>query len=94
MPEPMELAYEERGSGPLAVFVHGFPLDGTMWTGQLAGLSKVRTVAAVHLRADRSQPLRDGLFAFAFDRCHFDRSPGGAIPRIIRQDGDARQTAL
>jgi len=52
VPEPMELAYEERGSGPLAVFVHGFPLDGTYWTDQLSGLAKVRTCAAVHLRGN------------------------------------------
>lgn len=50
MREPMELAYEERGSGPLAVFVHGFPLDRTMWIGQLAGLAKIRRVIAVDLR--------------------------------------------
>lgn len=50
MPEPMELAYEERGSGPTAVFVHGFPLDRTMWIGQLSGLAKVRTAMAVDLR--------------------------------------------
>jgi pimeloyl-ACP methyl ester carboxylesterase len=48
----MELAYEERGSGPVAVFVHGFPLDGTYWTGQLSGLAKVRTCVAVHLRGN------------------------------------------
>jgi pimeloyl-ACP methyl ester carboxylesterase len=50
MPEPMELAYEERGSGPVAVFVHGFPLDRTMWIGQLSGLAKVRTAVALDLR--------------------------------------------
>jgi pimeloyl-ACP methyl ester carboxylesterase len=50
MPEPMELAYEERGSGPVAVFVHGFPLDRTMWIGQLAGLAKHRRCVAIDLR--------------------------------------------
>jgi len=50
MPEPMELAYEERGSGPVLLFVHGFPLDRTMWIPQLAGLAKLRTCAAVDLR--------------------------------------------
>lgn len=50
MPEPIELAYEERGSGPTAVFVHGFPLDRTMWVGQLAGLAKIRRVVALDLR--------------------------------------------
>src|SRR2546430_1443433 len=50
MPEPMELAYEERGSGPVLLFVHGFPFDRTMWIAQLAGLAKVRTTVAVDLR--------------------------------------------
>lgn len=50
MPEPMELAYEERGSGPLLAFVHGFPLDRTMWIEQLKGLAKIRTCVAIDLR--------------------------------------------
>ena len=50
MPEPMELAYEERGSGPVAVFIHGFPLDRRMWIGQLSGLAKIRRCVAVDLR--------------------------------------------
>jgi 3-oxoadipate enol-lactonase len=50
MPEPMDLAYEERGSGPVLLFVHGFPFDRTMWIAQLAGLAKVRTCVAVDLR--------------------------------------------
>ncbi|MGZ6496992.1 MAG: alpha/beta fold hydrolase [Actinomycetota bacterium] len=50
MPEPMELAYEERGSGPVLLFVHGFPFDRTMWIPQLAGLAKLRTCVAVDLR--------------------------------------------
>ena len=50
MPEAMELAYEERGSGPVLLFVHGFPFDRTMWVPQLAGLAKIRTAVAVDLR--------------------------------------------
>lgn len=50
MPEPMELAYEERGSGPVLLFIHGFPFDRTMWVPQLAGLAKIRTAVAVDLR--------------------------------------------
>ncbi len=50
MREPMDLAYEERGSGPVAVFVHGFPFDRTMWIGQLAGLAKIRRAIALDLR--------------------------------------------
>src|SRR5579864_5310187 len=51
MPQPMELAYEERGSGPVLLFIHGFPFDRTMWVPQqLAGLAKIRTAVAVDLR--------------------------------------------
>lgn len=50
MAEPMELAYEERGSGPVLLFIHGFPFDRTMWIAQLAGLAKIRTAVAVDLR--------------------------------------------
>lgn len=50
MAEPMELAYEERGSGPVLLFIHGFPFDRTMWIPQLAGLAKIRTTVAVDLR--------------------------------------------
>lgn len=50
MPEPMDLAYEERGSGPVLVMVHGFPFDRTMWIEQLKGLAKIRRACAVDLR--------------------------------------------
>ena len=50
MSDAMELAFEERGSGPALLFVHGFPLDRTMWVPQLAGLAKIRTAMAVDLR--------------------------------------------
>jgi 3-oxoadipate enol-lactonase len=48
--DPMQLAYEERGSGSTLVFVHGFPLDRRMWIGQLAGLAKIRRCVGVDLR--------------------------------------------
>jgi 3-oxoadipate enol-lactonase len=44
------LAFEERGSGPHLVFVHGFPLDASMWKGQVAALPKSATCVAVDLR--------------------------------------------
>ena len=52
MPEAMQLAYEERGSGPVLVFVHGFPLDRRMWIGQLSGQAKIRRCIAVDLRGN------------------------------------------
>lgn len=35
----VELLYTDAGSGPVALFVHGFPLDGTVWTEQVERLS-------------------------------------------------------
>jgi pimeloyl-ACP methyl ester carboxylesterase len=60
MPEPMELAYEERGSGPVLLFIHGFPFDRTMWIPQLAGLAKVRTCVAVDLRGHGMSTVEPG----------------------------------
>jgi pimeloyl-ACP methyl ester carboxylesterase len=41
---------EERGSGPPLLLVHGFPLDHSMWRGQLAALSETCRVIAPDLR--------------------------------------------
>lgn len=39
------LAVRVRGQGPPVLFVHGFPLDHTMWTHQLAALDGWRRIA-------------------------------------------------
>lgn len=44
------LHYREAGSGPVALFVHGFPVDGRMWMHQLEALSRIRRCIAVDLR--------------------------------------------
>jgi len=49
LPE-VELHYVERGRGPLALFIHGFGLDGTMWLDQLAALGHLRRCVALDLR--------------------------------------------
>ena len=40
------IAYVEHGSGPVALFVHGFPLCGYQWRHALDELSPVRTCVA------------------------------------------------
>ncbi|MGH8934760.1 MAG: alpha/beta fold hydrolase [Acidimicrobiia bacterium] len=45
-----ELAYREEGEGPLAIFVHGFPFDHTMWLDQVVALGEQRRCVAVDLR--------------------------------------------
>jgi 3-oxoadipate enol-lactonase len=40
----------DEGMGPAILFVHGFPLDHTMWTAQIAEFSKTHRVIAPDLR--------------------------------------------
>lgn len=39
------IAYVERGSGPVALFLHGFPLNGFAWRDLLGELGRVRRAA-------------------------------------------------
>lgn len=59
MADPIALGYDESGSGPVLLLVHGFPLDRTMWEEQLKGLSDVRRVIAVDLRGRGKSPATD-----------------------------------
>jgi haloalkane dehalogenase len=43
------IAYVERGNGPVALFVHGFPLCGYQWRYALDELSSMRTCVAPDL---------------------------------------------
>lgn len=63
----MELAYEERGSGPILVFIHGFPLDRRMWIDQLAGLAKLRRGIAVDLRGHGLSTIKEPDPSFSMD---------------------------
>jgi len=45
------ISYIERGSGPVALFVHGVLLNGHLWRHQLAELSDIRRTIAVDLLA-------------------------------------------
>lgn len=40
------IAYVERGAGPAALFLHGFPLNGFQWRGALDRLSRYRRCVA------------------------------------------------
>jgi pimeloyl-ACP methyl ester carboxylesterase len=46
-----KIGYVERGSGPVALFVHGVMLNGYLWRHQLAELADVRRCIAVDLMA-------------------------------------------
>ena len=42
----VNLAVEERGEGPAVLFVHGYPLDRTIWREQIGALEGFRCIAA------------------------------------------------
>ncbi|GIL41045.1 alpha/beta fold hydrolase [Roseiterribacter gracilis] len=44
-----KIAYVERGKGPAAIFLHGFPLNGFQWRGVMARLDDVRRCIAPDL---------------------------------------------
>ena len=44
-----EVAYDDAGSGPAVVLIHGFPLSRRMWHPQLAALASDPEVARVYL---------------------------------------------
>jgi 3-oxoadipate enol-lactonase len=50
LPGGLELAYDEAGSGTPLLLVHGWPLDRSMWRGQLGGLATHARVLAPDLR--------------------------------------------
>lgn len=43
------IAYVEKGSGPVALFVHGFPLNGYAWRGALDDLAATHRCIALDL---------------------------------------------
>ncbi len=45
------IAYVERGSGPAALFLHGFPLNGFAWRDVIEDLAGMRRCIAPHLMA-------------------------------------------
>ena len=54
-----DLAVEVRGEGAPILFIHGFPLDRTVWRHQLAGLSRWKRIAP-DLRGSGASSAADG----------------------------------
>lgn len=66
------LAYHEAGQGPAILCVHGFPLDHSMWQGQLTGLAESHRVIAPDLRGfgqSAGSPPVASLDDFVVDLC-------------------------
>lgn len=56
-----EIAYEVRGSGPVLVFLHAFPLGLFMWDAQAEALAAQHTVVRFDCRGFGASPPGDGL---------------------------------
>jgi pimeloyl-ACP methyl ester carboxylesterase len=52
-----ELAYVDEGNGQPVLLIHGFPLDHTMWSAQIASLAEHARVLAPDLRGFGQSPL-------------------------------------
>jgi 3-oxoadipate enol-lactonase len=60
-----ELRYIDQGTGRPLLLVHGFPLDHSMWAGQIDGLSSQHRVIAPDLRGLGRSPARGTVPIFA-----------------------------
>jgi 3-oxoadipate enol-lactonase len=56
----IELAIEDRGTGPVLLLVHGFPLDHSMWQAQIDEFSQRYRVLAPDLRGFGGSGLGSG----------------------------------
>lgn len=57
----MSLAYDDRGQGPVVVLLHGFPLDRTMWSGQVDDLSTSFRLILPDLPGHGGSPVAPGV---------------------------------
>lgn len=55
------LTYLERGTGPVVVLLHAFPLDSSMWEAQFAALSASYRVVAPDLPGFGGSDVQEGL---------------------------------
>lgn len=105
-----EIATYERGSGPAAIFVHGYPLSAYHWRHQLEALADVRRCIAVDLLGlGHSAPVPDARVGYreqarmlaelttALGLASFDlvgNDSGGTIAQILAVTDPARIRTL
>jgi pimeloyl-ACP methyl ester carboxylesterase len=80
----MEFWYEERGGGTPLVLLHGFPLDGRIWEGQLAGLwDRFRVIVPDLPGFGRSKAGKPFTLASIADDVHALLGRIGALPCVL-----------
>ena len=60
-----ELAFDDAGSGPAVVFIHGHPFNRSMWAPQLAALRDQYRVIVPDLRGYGESPVIPGMVTMA-----------------------------
>ena len=104
------IAYVERGEGPVALFIHGVPLNGYHWRAQLEALSDIRRCVAPDLMGLGASEIETGqpvdfdtqatmllqlLDALAVDRVDLvGNDSGGAISQILATRAPERIRSL
>jgi len=104
------IAYVERGSGPVALFLHGFPLNGFAWRDLIGELGMVRRCIAPDLMAfgytevageqDLSFAAQAEMIAAFLDALEVDRvdlvgnDSGGGVSQMLTANHPARVRTL
>jgi 3-oxoadipate enol-lactonase len=58
----LSLAYDEKGSGIPLLWVHGYPLNKTLWAPQLEGLADITRGLAIDLRGHGESQATSGVY--------------------------------
>ena len=104
------IAYIERGAGPVALFLHGFPLNGYQWRGALERLSPFRRCITADFMglghsevpedADLSLPAQADMIAALLDHLKIDQvdlvanDSGGLIAQLFVAHHGSRVRSL
>ena len=104
------ISYVEKGSGPVALFVHGVLLNGYLWRHQMAELSDIRRCIAVDILAHgdteiapdqdvsvtaNAKMLREFLDALEIDQVDLmGNDSGGGIAQIFAALNPSRARSL
>jgi len=105
-----KIAYVERGSGPVALFVHGYPLNGYQWRDIIEQLADLRRCIAVDLMGagytrtaldqDVSCPAQARMIAALLDALNIDQvdlvgnDSGSAVSQIFAARNASRLRSL
>jgi pimeloyl-ACP methyl ester carboxylesterase len=105
-----KIAYVEEGKGPVALFVHGVPLNGFHWRHVIAGVADMRRCIALDLMGlgysdirpaqdvsftAQAEMLRHFVDALGIDRLDLvGNDSGGAIAQIFAANNSSRLRSL